>query len=82
MIEARLDLRFAQEPLDRGGRRRLLLHALDRDLAADLRIASGYDLAHSALPDQRAKLVARQRCARAGNLLDTGRQVPSCHRVI
>ena len=58
VLQARLDLRLAQEPRDRVGRRRLAAHPLDRDVAADLVVMAEHDLAHAADAELLAQLVA------------------------
>jgi hypothetical protein len=59
VIEETLDPRLADEARDRlGGRALLRRQRLDRDLAADPGVEGDADLAHAALADQIARLVA------------------------
>ncbi len=64
VIEARLDARLAQEPLDVVLARLVDAQALDRDVAPDAAVVREHDLAHAALADHVAERVRHRSTGR------------------
>jgi hypothetical protein len=78
VFEPTLNARFAQEALDRLGRRVLVTQSLDRHRATDLVIVPGDHLAHAADAENLREPVARQRSADRRRRAVSGRRHLAC----